>query len=173
VDITDFSVSGWLLPDDPVVGEGALTSGSISLEFYVQGNNSQKVLLMRKQVLDQYKKLEKKIAGYETFCEKTPGSPCANESVRLAAVAIRNQYATLESYSDRIESVERRKEVAKVDEETAELLMYQKAFSQIDDLVDRNVRVIDSVRNPSAKSSTGSGAKTETKTATGSGASAR
>lgn len=118
---------------------------------------------MRTQTLDAYRQLEKKISPYETYCEKTPGSPCTNESVRVAAVAIRNQYSTLESYSDRVKLIERRKEVARIDAETEELMMYQKAFEQIDELVERNIRIIDATTNPNAKTAkpTASGAVTE------------
>ncbi|HRI35812.1 MAG TPA: hypothetical protein PK765_01780 [bacterium] len=163
VDIREFSINGWLPSDDPLMSANAETSGSVALEFYVQGNNSQKVLLMRTQVLNAYKDLEKKIQSYDSYCEKTAGSPCSEESVRLAVVAIRNQASSLESYSDRIDVISRRKEVSRIDEEMSELMLYARSIEQIDTLVERNIKTIDSATKPSAKS-----APTQTQTATGS-----
>ncbi len=146
VNVIEFSVSGWLPPDDPLINEGAVTNGSIRLQFYAQGRSTQEVLLMRRNTVDTYRELLKKTRSYEDYCQSSPLCR-TNESVRRAVIAIQDQENALIQYSDQIDSLDRRaSEVLHIEEEGETLSLLGRIFESIEAEIADNEEIIENAQ---------------------------
>lgn len=143
------SLSNLLVSIDSVTLNGFLANndtknaGSVTLEFYVEGMNYQKILILRSMLADDFTVLAKGVKENGALCTKGD-NPICNEGVTNAAIAtIKNLNSQVTALQKRFDDMKGNTVIADVNKEVDNLVAIRTSLQSIKVIYDRNMAIID------------------------------
>jgi|GEM_PF-4055243 len=146
VGINSFSLTNVL--EDPSQGSlKDMNQGTLSLEFYVEGMNYQKLLLLRNSAVTDFEALKKSIKIDGARCDK-PGNTLCNEGATNTAVSvIKNLSSNMASLQPKIDVLKKNELITDVNKEFDTLSDIKASIQAIKILYNKNVAILNKSKN--------------------------
>lgn len=146
IGVDSFSLTN-VLEDPTKASEKDMNQGTLSLEFYVEGMNYQKLLLLRSFIVTRFETLKKSIASDGTKCDK-PGNPLCNESSSNMAVSvIKNLSKNIASLGPKIDALKKNELITDVNKEFDTLSEIKSSIQAMEAIYTKNVAILNKSQN--------------------------
>lgn len=127
--------------------EKDMNQGTLTLEFYVEGMNYQKLLLLRSFIVNRFETLKKSIKTDGTKCDR-PGNAICNESSGNTAVSvIKNLSSSISGLQPKIDILKKNELIADVNKEFDTLSEIKASIQTIETIYAKNVAIINKSQN--------------------------
>lgn len=146
IGIHSFSLTNVL--ENPSQGSDKdMNQGTLTLEFYVEGMNYQKLLLLRNSAVMSFEALKKSIKADGARCDK-PGNILCNESSTNTAVSvIKNLSSNMASLQPKIDILKKNELITDVNKEFDNLSAIKTSISAIETIYNKNLAILNKSQN--------------------------
>lgn len=146
VGISSFSLTNVL--ENPSQGsEKDMNQGTLTLEFYVEGMNYQKLLLLRNALVTSFETLKKSIKADGARCDKPGNALCNESSTNTAISVIKNLSGNMASLQPKIDILKKNELITDVNKEFENLSAIKTSISTIETIYNKNLAILNKSQN--------------------------
>ncbi len=146
VGIDSFSLTNVL--EDPTKGSDKdMNQGTLSLEFYVEGMNYQKLLLLRSFIVTHFETLKKSIKTDGMKCDKPGNALCNESSSNMAISVIKNLSKNMTSLQPKIDDLKKNELITDVNKEFDTLSEIKTSIQAIETIYNKNLAILNKSQN--------------------------
>lgn len=122
--------------------EKDVNQGTLTLEFYVEGMNYQKLLLLRNSIVTRFESLKKSIKVDGARCDKPGNTLCNESSTNTAVSVIKNLSKNIASLQPKIDILKKNELITDVNKEFDNLSAMRTSINAIEMIYNKNLAIL-------------------------------